>query len=278
MFMATVYEWLIQSGYVSAGVLAALFVALFALERAFPLRKRTRPFSRRLLANSVITVVAFTIGALMVQPAAAAVMSWPAKVALWTNAYNALTLKAIIDHYPIKPGLISGIAYPDDSIRQIPGVWDRLEFLVMDRRVTLNEIEHEILRPQFNEPRIHVALGCAAMGCPPLRPEPFTGERLDEQLDDQTRRFLGNPRQFRIDRERGVVYLSSIFQWFGEDFIPTYAPQEGFAGHSDKERTSLNFVSGYLPPEQAEYLRTGDYRIEYLDYDWSLNEQFSGGG
>ena len=209
-----------------------------------------------------------------------------AQVAFWTNAYNALTLKVIIDHYPIEAGLISGLAYPKNSIRQIPGVWEKIQWLVVGEKLTLDQIEHAILRGKrdekfnekfgsFNEPRIHVALVCAAMGCPELRREPYLGEKLDDQLDEQSRIFMNNPGKFRIDRDAGKVYLSSIFKWFGGDFVKTYLPEEGFGEHSQAERAVLHYASEYLPDEDAAYLRKGDYAIEYLDYDWSLNEQQS---
>ena len=139
-----------------------------------------------------------------------------------------------------------GLAYPKSSIQQIPGRWDKVQWLVMGQKLTLDRIEHAILRGgdpalvatygPFHEPRIHLALVCAAMGCPPLRNEPYAGERLDAQLDDQVRRFLRNPQKFRIDRGNGRVYLSSIFKWFGGDFIKKYGAGEKFAGHSDAER------------------------------------------
>ena len=197
-----------------------------------------------------------------------------AKIAFWTNAYNALTLKVIIDHYPIEPGLISGLAHPDNSIRQIPGAWSKIQFLVMGQRMTLNQIEHDTLRAKFNEPRIHVALVCAAMGCPPLRNEPFVGEKLDAQLNDHARGFLSDPAKFRIDRDAGKVYLSSIFKWFGKDFVKKHTLDGGFAsGGSDANKAVLHFISGYLPIEDAEYLKTGTYSVDHLDYDWSLNER-----
>jgi len=207
-----------------------------------------------------------------------------AKIAFWINAYNALTLKAIIDHHPIQAGLISGLAYPASSIRQIPGVWDKIQFLVMGQKLPLNEIEHGILRRQnkdllekygrFYEPRIHVALVCAAMSCPPLPNVPFVGDRREEQLNDQAKRFLSNSTEFRLDRDAGKVYLSSIFKWFGEDFVKRHKPDAGFAsGNSDAEKAVLHFISGYLSAEDAEYLKTGKFKVEYLDYDWSLNEQ-----
>lgn len=195
------------------------------------------------------------------------------KIAFWINAYNALTVKAIVSHYPIKPRFGFSLIYPKNSIRQIPGVWDELTFEVMGRAMTLDEIEHDVLRAKFHEPRIHMALVCAAMGCPPLRNEPYVGDRLDEQLDDQARRFLSNPGKFRIDRRRGLVYLSSIFKWFGSDFVNQYGTDERFPGHRREERAVLHFISRYLDPADREYLEKGAYKIEYLDYDWSLNEQ-----
>ncbi|MBN1341772.1 MAG: DUF547 domain-containing protein [Phycisphaerae bacterium] len=202
----------------------------------------------------------------------------PAKIAFWINAYNALTLEAIIDHYPIQAGTLRSLAFPKNSIRQIPGVWDKLQFLVMGKKMTLEHIEHQVLRKEFDEPRIHVALVCAAMGCPPLRNEPYVGPRLTKQLDDQARKFLSDPAKFRIDRNGGKVYLSSIFEWFGGDFVAKYKPESGYAGHSDAQRAVLHFASGHLPPADAKYLRDGRYSVAYLDYDWSLNEQGTAAG
>ena len=119
----------------------------------------------------------------------------PAKIAFWLNAYNACTLQAIIDHYPIQSSFLTSLRYPKNSIRQISGVWDELQFSVMGQPMTLDGIEHGVLRKEFHEPRIHMALVCAAMGCPPLRNEPYTGDRLGAQLDDQARRFLSNPAE-----------------------------------------------------------------------------------
>jgi hypothetical protein len=211
-------------------------------------------------------------------PAPTPARIWPIRsdrerLAFWINAYNALTLEAIIRNYPIQPSLLRSVIYPKNSIRQIPGVWDKLRFVVVGREMTLNDIEHGTLRAKFNEPRIHVALVCAAMSCPPLRNEPYTTEKLDEQLDDQARTFLRSPRGLRINREEGKVYLSSIFKWFGEDFVKTYGTTEMFAGKSATERAILNFVSRYVEDADRDFLLHGSYKIEYLDYDWSLNEQ-----
>ncbi|MFC1735451.1 DUF547 domain-containing protein [Candidatus Hydrogenedentota bacterium] len=198
---------------------------------------------------------------------------WPEKdrMAFWINVYNSLTLKAILDNYPIKASGIAKLRFPASSIRQIKGVWKDLKFRVLRTRRTLAEIEHEILRKEFHDPRIHMAIVCASKGCPLLRKEPFEGKRLDAQLDDQTRRFLKDPGKFRISRDTERVYLSPIFKWFGGDFFPMYGTKE-FAGNKE-ERAVLNFVGGYVSDTYKAYLRVGKYSVKYLDYDWSLNEQ-----
>jgi hypothetical protein len=201
--------------------------------------------------------------------------SWDeaAKIAFWTNAYNALTLKAIIDNYPIEPSALRSITYPKNSIRQIPGVWKKLLFTVMGEAITLDRIEHGVLRVEFDEPRIHMALVCAAVSCPPLRNEPFTGERLDAQLQDQTVRFLDNPAKFRVERDTARVWLSSIFDWFGEDFVSSYGGGEGFEGRGDSERAVLRFVAAHLDDRDREFLEANEFSVEYLDYDWTLNDK-----
>ena len=196
------------------------------------------------------------------------------KIAFLLNAYNAITLKIILDHQPItkRSGGPASLIFPVNSVRQIPGAWDKITHMVLGRPTKLNDIEHEILRKKFKEPRIHMALVCGAKGCPPLRSEAYDGQRLSEQLDDQARTFLSNPIKFRIDREKNVVWLSQIFQWFGGDFLKTFGKPEGFGKHSNIENACLAFVSRYLSANDQAYLKERNYRVKYLDYDWSLNE------
>jgi hypothetical protein len=198
------------------------------------------------------------------------------KIAFWLNVYNAFTLQAIIDHYPIKPSFLKSRVYPKNSIRQISGVWDKIVFNVMGQDLTLEHIEHKILRKKFDEPRIHMAMVCAAMGCPPLLNEPYTGARLQQQLDTRTRRFLDNPAKFRIDRDKNRLYLSPIFKWFAEDFTSKYSPEKEIAKHGIKVSAVLNFISGYLKEADRDYVLGGKFKIKYLKYDWSLNEQTKG--
>jgi hypothetical protein len=195
------------------------------------------------------------------------------QIALWLNAYNALTLKAIVDNYPIKSSFFRSRIYPKNSIRQIPGVWSKIKFNIMGRDLTLGQIEHEILRKKFNEPRIHMAMVCAAMGCPPLLNKPYFAQRLNEQLQGRTRRFLANPAKFRIDSKAGVVYLSPIFKWFKGDFFNKYAPEKYISKHGKEVSAVLNFIAGHLEKPDREYLLAGNFKIKYLKYDWSLNEQ-----
>lgn len=195
------------------------------------------------------------------------------KIAFWLNVYNALTLKAIIDNYPIKSSFFRSRIYPKNSIRQIAGVWDKIDFTVMGQKLTLGHIEHKILRVQFDEPRIHMAMVCAAMGCPPLRNEPYTGNKLQEQLDDQTRRFLANSTKFKIERADERIYLSPIFKWFASDFIKKHGPKKNFGRHNKDESAVLNFIASYFGKAQKDYVLTGKFKIKYLKYDWSLNEK-----
>jgi hypothetical protein len=183
------------------------------------------------------------------------------QIALLINAYNALTLRSIIDHDPIRP-----------SIKAIPGVWKFRRHPVMGLRLTLDEIEHQILRRQYNEPRIHAALVCAAISCPPLRREAFTGPELERQLEDQTNRWLASAVGLRIDREAGEVAISSIFQWFAEDWPRADPDGAPVPGH-ENDSAVLRFIARHRPAEERQLLLGGDYRLTDLPYDWDLNRQ-----
>ena len=196
------------------------------------------------------------------------------KIAFWLNAYNALTLKAVIDNYPIKSGFFRSMYYPKNSIRQIPGVWDKITFSVMGKDLTLEHIEHKILRKEFKEHRIHMAMVCAAMGCPSLRNEPYIGKKIDEQLDDQGGKFLANPNKFRFDSNSRILYISPIFKWFNKDFVAAIPEGTNCAQYGEKKVAIFEFVSKYLPQDHPCFSQSiKAVKIKYLDYDWSLNEQ-----
>ena len=196
-----------------------------------------------------------------VSPATYQSWSESERLAFLINAYNAFTLQSIIDQKPLKK-----------SIRDIPGVWKWRKFKVAGDNKTLDNIEHNTIRKDFNEPRIHVALVCAAISCPPLRKEPYTGNELNQQLDDQVDKFVVSPHGFAIDKDKRKVFLSSIYKWFGEDWVKTYAANDQYTGNKN-QKAVLNFLSGYLEPSDKDYLQKGDYDISYLNYDWSLNRQ-----
>lgn len=166
------------------------------------------------------------------------------------NLYNAATLKLIIDHYPVK------------SIKDIGGFfrnpWKIAGVPLFGGKVTLDHVEHDLLRARFGDPRIHFAVNCASIGCPELRKEAFDAARLDAQLDEQGRRFLGDKSKNRLDANRKTLYLSPIFKWFESDFT----------GHSG---TLEKFVAPYFNDADREVIKRGGLSIKYTDYDWSLN-------
>lgn len=171
-------------------------------------------------------------------------------MAYYINAYNAWTLKLILTHYP-------GI----DSIKDIGGFfsspWKKDIASISGKDVSLDHIENDILRKQFNEPRIHFVINCASMSCPPLLGKPYEGHTLDQQLEAQTRAFIGDTRHNFYDARTYTLYLSKLFDWYEKDFGDVKA-----------------YVLRYMAPAVAEQVRKdGDtVRIRHTDYDWSLNE------
>ncbi len=173
------------------------------------------------------------------------------KLALLINGYNAFTLRLILDHYPLK------------SIKDIPSSkrWDDKRWKIAGHTWSLNQIEHEQIRPKFNEPRIHFALVCAAIGCPPLRNEAYVGSRIDTQLEDQARYVHAHDLWFRFDADKNVAHLTSLYKWYGGDF-------EQVAGGS-----VLNFAARHSPPLKAAMDAGNKPKIEWIDYDWTLNDK-----
>ena len=189
------------------------------------------------------------------------------RLAFWINAYNAFTLRAIVDHYPIRGSRFS--LAPRSSIRQIDGVWTTLTWQAAGRAVTLDDVEHTILRPQFKEPRVHFAINCASVGCPPLATEPYRAATLDAQLDAAARRYLASPQGLRV--EGATLRVSRIMEWYGEDFVARFAPDR--MGQADRvERAVRGVVERFGPPEAAALAKTASARVRFLDYDWSLND------
>lgn len=176
--------------------------------------------------------------------------------AYWVNLYNALTVQVVLDAYPV------------DSIRDIdisPGLfadgpWDKELVTIEGEAISLNDIEHRILRPIWRDPRIHYAVNCASIGCPNLQPVAFTGDSLERLLDDGARAYVNSPRGLR-QGNRGLV-VSSIYAWFEEDF-------------GDGDADIVAHLERYADPDALEKLQGAD-KIADHDYDWSLNDARSG--
>lgn len=174
------------------------------------------------------------------------------RLAFLINLYNAATLKLVVDHYPVK------------SIKDIgsflKGPWDQVVVHVFGQTVTLNHIEHDIIRAKYDEPRAHFALVCASIGCPPLRAEAFDATRLNEQLNDQGKVFFATTSKNRVDAKGGVLYLSPIFKWFTKDF-------------TTKSGSVEKFVAPFFNEADKAAILSGKLGIEYTEYSWSLNKQ-----
>jgi len=190
------------------------------------------------------------------------------QLAFWLNAYNACMLVRVRNHYPIEPGgtgLFGGIrnwatGRPDNSVWQIRDVFTEDSCPVAGEERSLDEIEHEIIRPVFQEPRIHFAVNCAAYSCPRLAPEAYTGTDLDDQLDRQVRLFINDSRHFLIQEEgdRVTLRLNKVLDWYSEDF--------------GGEGRLPDFFVPYLEAEDAALLGQPNVRVEFFDYDWTLND------
>jgi len=194
--------------------------------------------------------------------------------AFWINAYNAITIEGIVRNYPIQwGGLIARARFPKSSIRHINNFWDTVFIKVMGRDITLNQIEHEILRKQFNDPRIHFVIVCASIGCPLLENRAFIPEDLDQRLERVTTDFINNPEKVRLDKKKNILYLSSIFDWYKQDFTASNNVLKKFNKYSKKERGVMVFIVNYLPEIEKDFIIKNQPKIKYLNYDWSLNEQ-----
>lgn len=177
-----------------------------------------------------------------------------AKLAFWINAYNAVTIEGILREYPttsIRNHTAKVVGY---------NIWDDLQLVVGDGSYSLNQMEHEILR-KMGEPRIHFAIVCASVGCPPLRDEAYISERIDEQLIDNAKRFFANPGKFHAEPATREISVSPILKWFADDFGADQAAQ-------------MRTIAAYLPDKASQQLaRSGQASVRYLDYDWGLNDQ-----
>jgi hypothetical protein len=182
-------------------------------------------------------------------------MSRDGQLAFWIDAYNAVTIDKVIKWKPKK------------SVREtfVPGIWTSTKFfttrdhIVAGKKVSQDDIENDILRKQFKDPRIHFAIVCASSGCPPLPRFAYTAENVQTKLDEETRKYLNSNRGTRIDAAENTLYLSKLFDWYKGDF-------------ESKAGSVLNFIKPYLNEKTLAFLQRGP-KIAYLDYNWALNAQ-----
>lgn len=162
------------------------------------------------------------------------------KISYLINYYNLATIQLIVEHYPVK------------SIKDIGGWFSSpwsIDFVsLFSEKVSLDYLEHTLIRKSFKEPRVHFALVCASIGCPILRSEAYTAENLDQQLDEQTKLYLHNSNGLQLNDEKKKVYISSIFKWYKEDFTSV-----------------VEFIQKYLEKDLNKY------ELDYIDYNWNLN-------
>lgn len=183
----------------------------------------------------------------------------PDQIAFWVNAYNAVVVHFVLERYP---GL--------DSVKSVEGFFDELRYPVAGRQLTLDEIESRARA--LGDARVHFAVVCASTSCPDLRPEPYSGEDLEAQLEDSTRRFLA-------DTSKGLSWrpgeddlrLSSIFKWYAGDFTGGSTVVAFFA-----RGKVLAWIQPHLPASLAKEIEEQEPSIRYMDYDWSLNDHRRG--
>jgi Protein of unknown function, DUF547 len=186
------------------------------------------------------------------------------EMAFWLNVYNAFTLKVMCDNYPLKS--ITDLNTPSGAGGLIfatigkTTVWDKQFIEINGKKYSLNTVENDILRPK-GDARVHFAMVCAAKSCPPLRNEAFEGAKLNEQLEDQGRDFLGQVKKNSFDFSKKTCQISNIFNWFKGDF-------------EKSGKSVLQYISRFLPKEQGDMLlaNAASFSIQHTEYDWSLNE------
>jgi len=189
--------------------------------------------------------------------------SKPQRLAFLINAYNGFTVELILTRWPDLKSI-------RDLGSFLRSPWKKQFFTLLGEPRSLDDIEHGMIRAKgaYDDPRIHMAVNCASIGCPALRPEAYVGERLDAQLDDQVLRFLSDRTRNRYNPERGVLEVSKIFDWYEDDF------EQGYRG-IDSPATFFAAYAAQLAdrPADQQAIRAKAVKIRYLEYDWALNDR-----
>ena len=179
------------------------------------------------------------------------------RIAFWINAYNSLNVKMILDHYPVHAPI------------DIPGYFDKIQHRVAGRSMTVSEAEYEHLIAEHKDMRAHFAVVCSDRGCLPLRGQAWTGATLDADLDAAARRFVADERHFKVDHDKRVIHISKIFEWYGEKFT------------KDPTRPAAKpelFLRPWVDAPTRALLDSGDYTVQIIEWNWTLNEMHGAAG
>jgi hypothetical protein len=195
------------------------------------------------------------------------------KKAFWLNAYNAVVIQTVVNHYPIR-GTAKG--YPPNSIRQIPGAFEKLPHTIAGKPVTLDQIENTILA-ELDDPRVFLALGRGAIGSGRLRSEAFGTKMVDRQLDQAKAQFATTPRWARIDALARKVSISPIVSWRAPAFIEEYADDSfDLPKREPIERAVIGFLRPHLLAAEEEFIKQNTFQLTYEPFDWRLNDLTGG--
>ena len=191
------------------------------------------------------------------------------RLAYWINAYNAAVLKAVVTYYPIAS--VSDVKPPTllFFLSDKSGFFYFQKLVFGGESMNLYNLEHDLIRPRFLDPRVHFALNCASGGCPRLPQRAFSAAALEAELDREARVFVNEDRNLRIDHGEKAIFISSIFSWYESDFVDWLRSE-----HPGEEPSLLAYARRYLaPPKLCDLERASDYELRVIPYDWSLNDQ-----
>lgn len=203
---------------------------------------------------------------------AAEVSGWPRdrQLAYWINAYNAFVLRTVIDHYPIRG---KAADYPANSIRQVPGAFERLTFRAGGRTLTLDSLERDVIGG-FGDARALLALSRGALGGPRLKSEAYTADRLNAQLKTMAGELVDHRELVRVDTASNTLSVSPIFSWREDVFVKSTAGKapEVYASRSPLERAVLTLIDPLIVRSEADFLKQNQFRMVFHDFDWRLND------
>jgi hypothetical protein len=195
------------------------------------------------------------------------------KKAFWLNAYNALVMQTVVDRYPIRG---TSKNYPANSIRQIPGAFEKTTHAIAGKQVTLDEIENTVLA-DLDDARVYLALGRGAIGSGRLRSEAFSAKTVDKQLEQTKAQFAVTPRWSKVDTLNGKVSISPILSWRAQPFIAEYADDSfDLPKREPIERAVIGFLRPHLLAAEEEFIKKNTFQLTYEPFDWRLNDLTGG--